>query len=407
MNIVFVSQEYPPALHGGIGAYTNVVAKALASLGHTVHVIALASGDSRVEISRGVTVHWIDPKYVRLGWQRPFRYLRPYERSPQFFSWLAWANAVRLKIVALSKDTSIDVVEAPDYLAQGLLVTWPKRLAPLISRLHNPATIVHPDNAAPITRDLQRAMKLERISVKRSDRIVSPSLALFQKLDALWGLGDKPIDIIPCPVDTDLFSPGVSIAENRAEPIVLYVGRLSEAKGVRCLLDAAAMVLEKFPKTKFHFVGTEASHPELGGISYSEYVAQSYDQCANRFRFYGRVGIGELPAHYRTASVCVVPSIGFENFPLTCLEAMASGCPVVATRLGGIPDMVLDGITGKLVAPADCQALGSAIVELISSPEVIVSMGAASRQRVLDHYSIERIVTQQLKAYNAAIQSTH
>jgi glycogen synthase len=407
MNIVLVSQEYPPSIHGGIGTYTNTVAHSFGKEGHNVHVIALASnGHSKEIYHSGVTVHRIGLRYVNLLWRRPLRYLRLYERSPQFTSWIAWANAVRVKIEELSRNTNIDVVEAPDYLGQGLLVSWPKRLTPLIARLHNPATIVYPDNGVPVTPDLQRAMQLERISVKRSDRIISPSTAILQRLSSLWNLDGKSVDIIPCPVDTDLFSPPANVTRSAIEPIVLYVGRLSEAKGVRCLLDAAAMVLEKFPKAQFHFVGAEAPHPELGGISYSDYVAQGNHRGADRFRFHGRVSLDDLPAHYRAASLCVVPSIGFESFGITCVEAMACGRPLVATRVGGIPDLVMDGVTGRLIAAADSEALARAISELLSSPESLVSMGAAGRQRVLERYSIQRIVAQQLKAYHAAIQST-
>jgi glycosyltransferase involved in cell wall biosynthesis len=87
----------------------------------------------------------------------------------------------------------------------------------------------------------------------------------------------------------------------------------------------------------------------------------------------------------------VLPS-GNEGTPVTAIEALASGCPVVATRVGGVPDVVSDGVDGLLVEPGDREALADALARLAADPELRRRMGEAGRERVLPRYAVERLI---------------
>jgi glycosyltransferase involved in cell wall biosynthesis len=99
----------------------------------------------------------------------------------------------------------------------------------------------------------------------------------------------------------------------------------------------------------------------------------------------------EIGPFFAAFDAFVLPS-GNEGTPVTAIESLASGCPVVATRVGGVPDVVQDGVDGFLVEPADLEALADRLARLAGDLELRVQMGAAGRERVLPRYSVERLI---------------
>jgi glycosyltransferase involved in cell wall biosynthesis len=125
----------------------------------------------------------------------------------------------------------------------------------------------------------------------------------------------------------------------------------------------------------------------------------------------GIVATGALPHDevvelYTEADVVVVPSIWKEPFPRVILEAMAAGRPVVATRSGGIPELVEDGATGILVAPRDKLELSQALVRLLEDPGLRKRMGEAGRQRLERFFTREKIRDDLVKAYRACLRDS-
>jgi glycosyltransferase involved in cell wall biosynthesis len=97
----------------------------------------------------------------------------------------------------------------------------------------------------------------------------------------------------------------------------------------------------------------------------------------------------DLADLYRDASVFVAPTLWYENMPHSVLEAMAYGKPIIASNIGSMPELVEDGVNGFLVVPANAGLLAARIGELLSSTQRIAAMGQASRQRTLEHHSVE------------------
>ena len=93
--------------------------------------------------------------------------------------------------------------------------------------------------------------------------------------------------------------------------------------------------------------------------------------------------------YYQRAALLVMPSF-YESFGIACLEAMAFGLPVVATRVGGLPEVIEDGVTGLLVPPGDADALAQAMIRLLSDADLRRRMGQAGRERVLKEFTTER-----------------
>lgn len=182
------------------------------------------------------------------------------------------------------------------------------------------------------------------------------------------------------------------VAPFPTEPVVVTVGRIDPLKDLKTLLRAAAWVLEEVPHARFDHYGPV---PEGNERYRDECVALHADLAlGDRFRFLGPIDDPDVAL--ATATVSVLSSIS-EGFPISVLEAMAAGRPVVATAVGGVPE-ALSGC-GFTVRPGDYEALGSGIVRFLNDPELTQRLGARGRQRVIHDFGQEAC----LLAYAAVI----
>ncbi len=162
-----------------------------------------------------------------------------------------------------------------------------------------------------------------------------------------------------------------------------------EYKGHASLIDATVQILEKFPNTKVLLVGDGPRRSQMenkvSALALSDTII-----------FTGiRQDVREILPLF---DLFVLPSLS-EGLPVSILEAMAASKPVVATYVGGVPEAVVDGVTGLLVPPRDPTALAQAIVHLLGDPDLRQQMGQAGRERVLEHFSVERMVERTQNLY--------
>ncbi len=230
----------------------------------------------------------------------------------------------------------------------------------------------------------------------------------LQKADVLlsdgWGarrlpaiLG-RPVENITKGVDAELFTPdGPDMREALglgAAPVMLSVSRLVPIKNVALFIDAMAAVHHARPEARAVVVG---DGPLEGALRERASALGLNDV----IRFAGYVHQRELPQWYRTADVFVLSS-DFDNSPNVVLEAMASGLPVVATRVGGVPDY-LDPAGGALVPKGDAASMGIEIIALVDQREQRRAAGAFNRQRATTKFSWRASAEQLLAAYERVL----
>jgi glycosyltransferase involved in cell wall biosynthesis len=172
-------------------------------------------------------------------------------------------------------------------------------------------------------------------------------------------------------------------------PLVGFIGRLTEQKGVEYLLDAAALLLSRRILHRLVIVGDGPLRPQL------EAKAASLNLTNVTFVGYRR----DISGLLQSFDLFVLPSL-WEGLPVSLLEAMASGCPVVASRVGGSEEAVLDGTTGYLVAPRDVEALADRMAKLMAAPALREQMRIAAKLRVREHFSASAMVEQTACVYN-------
>ena len=162
----------------------------------------------------------------------------------------------------------------------------------------------------------------------------------------------------------------IGLAEGDASGFV-FAGRLSQEKGVDVLIRAAG----ELPDVTIDVLG---DGPERAGL---ERLAA--EVAPGRVRFRGRLDKDSVHAAMRSALAVVVPSRWYENQPMTILEAFACGVPVIGSRIGGIPELVIDGVSGYTVAQNDPPALAQRMLELASAPAAARELGRAARAKVV------------------------
>jgi len=176
--------------------------------------------------------------------------------------------------------------------------------------------------------------------------------------------------------------------------LVMTAGRLHRQKGFDCLIHAMAVVHAAYPRVKLLILGEGEEENNLKKLARSL-------ELIDTIQFMGlRPDVDRL---LHCIDLFVLPS-RWEGLPNAVLEAMAAGKPVVATEVGGIPELVVQGVTGVIVPPQDVQALAEAIKALLSDEPRALTMGAAGRERVQRHFSIDAMIAKTEALYQELLK---
>lgn len=157
---------------------------------------------------------------------------------------------------------------------------------------------------------------------------------------------------------------------------LLFVGRLEYVKGVDVLLQAMVRVVARLPDVHISIVGDGTARPQL-----DTFVAKH--KLAGHVTFHGWLKDSAVSEQYAESTAVVIPSVWPENLPTVCIEALAVGRPVIGTRSGGIPELIHDGTTGRIIPGGSADELATAIIDLLSRPD-LTDMAAACSASVQD-----------------------
>lgn len=222
-----------------------------------------------------------------------------------------------------------------------------------------------------------------------ADRVICVSEDLRRDLLRRHRLPEQRVIRIWNGIDTSRFS----WSGPRCEPTAVTISRLAAVKDLPTLLRATAIVAKELPAFRLRIAGDGPQRGEL------EALAQGLG-IGGRVEFLGERH--DVPALLAEAGL-FVSSSSTEGLSLTLAEAMAVGLPVLATAVGGNPEIVLDGVTGRLVPPGDPRALAEGLLSLWAAREGWRDMGRAGRDRVLAHFDVRRMVREYEDLYAAVL----
>ena len=346
LKVALVTPRFPPDV-GGLENYVGRVARALRSASYDVTVITTGTSfRTRHESYEGIPV-------IRLGTWLTL------SNTPVNPLW--WAQVRRLLT-----QLDVDVVNAHAPVPGLADVAALRSPVPVVMTYHA-GSMVKGDHPVDVLLRAYERHVLPRVFNRCSDLIaVSP----VSKAHATGRAR-----LVPPGVDCTVFTPP-STAEPRDQR-VLYVGRVERSsrwKGLHVLVESLVRLREIVPGVRLDIVGDGDDVSALRLRAERLGVADCID-------WHGSVSHGELPRLYRRAGVTVLPSLTeSESFGMTLVEAMASGCPVVGSAVGGIPFVIRDQVDGLLVPPGDPSSLAAALGAVLADPARAAALGSAGRQ---------------------------
>jgi glycosyltransferase involved in cell wall biosynthesis len=374
---------YLSAPGGGLETHVRLLAKALRQAGHQVSLLYLHSAAERHadgrDSSEAPTYH------ATVGdWHHVLSHLVPGRTGfPLLMRALESAHALTRAVISIHRQEPLDLVEIPE-----IVLPMQQLPVPYVVRLHSAAWTWRQMLGESLGLPDQAERWLEGATLRRAAGISSPCRFLADFVRAQCGLNSRAINIIPYAVDTERFCPAPRPITYKR---VLFVGRVEARKGAQLLLQAIPHILQHHTDAEFFFAGRV--NEELRGL---------VDAAPAQVKFLGVVPHAELVSLYQSASVVVVPSL-WDNSPNVIYEGMACGKPVVAARVGGIPELVDDDVTGLLVPPRDVDELVSAINDVLNDESLQESMGKMGREKAAHEYSLEKIVNRTMVFYRSAV----
>jgi glycosyltransferase involved in cell wall biosynthesis len=391
MRIALVSEHASPLAvlggtdAGGQNAHVAELATGLARRGHEVTVLTRRDDPSlppTVRMANGVTID-----HVTAGPPEPLSKDLLFPYMDEFAAGLRdrWETS------------RPDVVHSHFWMSGYASVRAARPLGvPVVHTFHALGVVKKREQGAGDTSPPERA-DVEASLLRDTDGILATCPDEVFELLRLGG-NRQDITVVPCGVDTRVFTPDGPAAARGAAPRILYVGRMVERKGIGNLITA----LPGVPGAELVIAGGPA--PELldddPDIRRLRGLADKHG-VRPRVRFLGRVEHAMLPELYRSADVVAcVP--WYEPFGIVPVEAMACGVPVVVAAVGGLTDTVIDNVTGVHVPPRRPASIAAALRDLLDDPERRRQLAQAGRDRATGHYDINRVIASTLRAYSAA-----
>jgi len=400
LNVCLLSQEYPPGVVGGIGRLTYELACGLASHGHSVHVLTKSStGQNTVDFEDDAWVHRLveDRKEPPppLGTRVPAQ---------------IWNRSARLlrEVRRIHEMQAIDIVEGPIWDAEGLatvldgsFVTVTSLETPLKMALEtNPAWT---DDSPGQLEFFDQLAAAEKLVTERATAVRAISEAIADTMRGLYdvtlsqdrlsvtpiGMRDRSVDITPK-------------RDNRFVD-VLFTGRFEARKGIDVLLQVIPSLCSEFKRARFILVGEDRPQPDGSNFASQFRALHSRERFRDRVIFAGKVSDSEIEQHFANCEIFVGPS-RYESFGLVFVEAMMFGKPAIGCRVGGMKEVIDEGVTGLLAEPGDAESLRGALAILLADAEKRTQMGKAGRARFLEHYTREKLTDRTLTLYQRVLR---
>ena len=392
---------------GGQGVYVRHLSRGLVELGHDVEVF---SGqpypellDPRVRLTKVPSLDlYRQPDPFRVPWPSEIRdSIDVLELATMWSAGFPEPRTFTLRVARLLADriADFDIVHDNQSLGTGLLTIAGAGL-PVVATVHHPITRDRVlDLAAarwwrkPLVHRWYGFSKMQKQVSRQIPDLLTVSSSSAADIVEDFGVSPDQLHVVPLGVNTNLFKPGSS--PRQPGRVIAIASADTPLKGVSTLLHAVArarmnrdvelrLVAKVEPNGPTHKLIAEL------GISDIVHIASGLSDA-------------ELAALFASAEVACIPSL-YEGFSLPAVEAMASGTPIVASRVGALPEVLgTDGACAELVPAADVEALSQALGALLDSPEKRRSLGKAGRARAVSVFSWEAVAAQTVQIYERAI----
>lgn len=415
MRICMMSRSVPAHGLGGLERHLHLLGRELVRLGHDVVVLTTAlPPESRTGLANGLpdgTPEPIEPypiqapkisspqgSFVR-GMVEGVEYIFLSGTRPGVYS-RGWWSASRQALKGLNPD----IVHSQSIGAYGALGDIRRRRLPLVATCHGTplsdaeTTLrsfgprANPAHLLSTVSRLPHHMKVYGSAL----RVIAVSPRVAEHLGSAGLAPRKRITVVLNGIDTDFFKPAEGHAvEGSAPPgpVIFSIARIVEEKGFQYLVRAMRDVVGDHPDARLVIGGTGPYVPHLKALADKEAVSGSIG-------FTGPIPERELPSRYRACDLFALATTHVEGLPLVLPEALACGKPIAASRIGGVPDVVKEGVTGRLFEPGEQKSITGTLKELLSDAGRLRAMGMVAREDAVKRFGARRMAQDTAAVYS-------
>jgi len=387
MKVGKLSWEFPPRVVGGIARHCEGLAKALVQQNHDVHLFTLDfPGSPNYEEMDGVKVYRAS---TELG-------------HPNFLTWVLLFNHFLAKRMAdVTQSVEFDVIHVHDWLAAFSGISFKHYLKkPMVLTVHSTeigrAQGLHSPDSFSIN-------GIEWWATYEADRVIVCSQSMKNEICGHFNLPLDKVDVIPNAIDETKYQTSVDRGSVRqrygvgyGEKLILCVGRLVPQKGIEYFIRAIPHIAKRYPEAKFIIVGEGWSRDILE----SEARASGH---GGKIQFTGFASDQEVINLMTSADVLVVPSV-YEPFGIVALEGMATGVPVVASKVGGLSEVIEHDRTGLLVYPRSPESIAWGVDQVLSDPGHAKWLTDNAKEKLHKAYSWEAVAMKTVEVYRKVVE---
>ena len=316
-------------------------------------------------------------------------------------------SAEKIYVAMQQLDSPIDILEIEESFGTAMHLVERCKI-PIVTRLHGPWAVIGPILNMHKNLDFKTRLFYEGEAIKNSHGLTAPSLDVLEKVRKYYGLSLPNAQVIYNPVQ-EVSTEKQWQYDLIKKSYILFVGRFDEVKGADLLLNAFHLIAVKHLDIKLIFVGPDKGL-NIGGktLMFNDYVKRfiSEGNIKQRIQFLGHSSSDTI-AELRKAALVTVICSRYENFPVSLLEALAAGCPTVATAVGGIKEIITDGYNGLLAEPESAESIAEKVLELIENPEMMQVLSKNAIEDSKRRFSPTVIAAQTLDYYQTVLAKYH
>lgn len=387
----YVTEEY---FDGGLANYIHRVARALAEMGHDIHVLTFSEIDEARFEHDGVTVHRIKSSTWLPDLTRFTRY--PMSTAPML---LDFSFKVYRKLKWLNAQRPLHLVQFPTYSCCGLASIYRLKV-PHVLRASSYQPLLNEAAGVTPTVNSKIVGRMEALQLRMSSHVFAPSYHLQQILEREARLTRVRVIRTPFYVETTDWDSSVYDRCLMGKQYLLFFGRFQLHKGFHNLVEALPRVLDQYPNAHAALVGRDMESPLAPSMA--DYARQRCGAFAERVVVMDRLQHRQLYPVIAGAHLVVLPSL-IENLPNAGLEAMGLGKVVIGTVGTSFEELISDGVTGFLATPNNPESLAEKIISAWIHPQ-LGDIGAAARQASLE-FSPEKTVVSLLNYYREVLRA--
>lgn len=380
---------------GGQNLYVKYLGETLVSRGYKVDVFTRWEDGNQVSVKKGLRV--IRVKAGPVGFLSKDEFIKV---LPEFVS----------NIKAEMQKRKYDIVHSHYWLSGLSAIALKEELGvPFVHTFHSLGAVKH--NVMGIDNEKSKKREEgEKEIIDKCNWIVATSPQEVEDIKHFYKKSEDKLVVVPVGVDLRKFCfYSKHIARRKLgvheDPIVLFVGRFEERKGLDTLIRAIGLIKKEVPNVKLWVIGGD-SHKAGTGVETDEVVRVKNvireTNTADNVEFIGRVPNFKLKKYYAAADVCCVPSY-YEPFGIVPLESMATGTPVVASKVGGLQFSVDDGVTGYLAKPKDERQVADKISMILKDVNLRMELSSNAVENIAKHFSWEEVTTLCAKVYGNVV----